>query len=118
MTSQEFCYWLQGYFEVSGNETLTPEQVKIVKDHLKLVFTKVTPSYEYPPNHPFKDAWIKTVGDQSKSIMTCHNGDKISDSMHQIINNSPQYQIASWPFNGQTKEEYFKEHGYYPPASC
>lgn len=48
MNSQEFCYWLRGYFEVTGdnvNVALTEEQVKIIKDHLSLVFKKVTPTY-------------------------------------------------------------------------
>ena len=43
MNSQEFCYWLQGFFELSEGKKLTPKQVKIIKDHLALVFTKITP---------------------------------------------------------------------------
>ncbi len=38
MNSIDFCYWLQGYFEVSKAEDLTPEQTEIVKSHLDLVF--------------------------------------------------------------------------------
>lgn len=38
----EFCYWLKGYFELSDSNTLSPQQVQIIKDHLNLVFTKVT----------------------------------------------------------------------------
>lgn len=38
MTPQDFCYWLQGYFEISNNVTLTQGQVKQIKKHLKLVF--------------------------------------------------------------------------------
>jgi hypothetical protein len=41
---KSFCYWLQGYFELGG-ENLSPQQVQIIKDHLALVFNKVTPSY-------------------------------------------------------------------------
>lgn len=39
----EFCYWLKGYFELSDSNTLSPQQVQTIKDHLNLVFTKVTP---------------------------------------------------------------------------
>lgn len=47
MNAQEFCYWLKGYFELSKNrDSLTPEQVKIINDHLRLVFNKVTPEYQ------------------------------------------------------------------------
>jgi predicted DNA-binding transcriptional regulator YafY len=43
MTSRDFVYWLQGYFEVRdaskpGPETLSPEQVAIIKAHLAMVF--------------------------------------------------------------------------------
>ena len=69
MTPENFCYWLQGYFELSGfkddkelqnllNQAdwldrpnimkkhlskLSYEQVECVQDHLKLVFKKITP---------------------------------------------------------------------------
>lgn len=42
MTPQDFTYWLQGFFELSGATSLTPEQVKIIKEHLSLVFKKET----------------------------------------------------------------------------
>ena len=47
MTSRDFVFWLQGFFEINGkNEALTPEQVQIIKNHLKLVFLyEIDPSY-------------------------------------------------------------------------
>jgi hypothetical protein len=47
MTSRDFCYWLQGFFELQGgNQALTPEQIQIIKNHLKLVFLhEIDPSY-------------------------------------------------------------------------
>lgn len=42
MTPQEFCYWLQGFLEVSGAKEIKAEQLKSIKDHLALVFVKVT----------------------------------------------------------------------------
>lgn len=38
MTSVDFCFWLQGFFELSGTDTVTDEQVKIIKNHLNLTF--------------------------------------------------------------------------------
>lgn len=38
MTSRDFCFWLQGYFEVSGSSAMDREQADIVKRHLSLVF--------------------------------------------------------------------------------
>lgn len=38
MTPENFAYWLQGYFEISGNPNLTASQVQEIKNHLQLVF--------------------------------------------------------------------------------
>lgn len=38
MTSRDFCFWLQGFFEVGDPKTLTGEQLDLVKRHLNLVF--------------------------------------------------------------------------------
>lgn len=43
MNEKEFCYWLQGFFELTDTEELSKEQVAMIKSHLSLVFTKVTP---------------------------------------------------------------------------
>jgi hypothetical protein len=37
VTAQEFCYWLQGYYELSGSELLTKKQAVIIKAHLDMV---------------------------------------------------------------------------------
>jgi hypothetical protein len=44
MKAIEFCYWLRGYFELTGADAtaLTEEQSTMISDHLKLVFTQVT----------------------------------------------------------------------------
>lgn len=38
MTSRDFCYWLQGFFEVSAATELSAEQAELVKRHLNMVF--------------------------------------------------------------------------------
>lgn len=43
MTPENFVYWLQGFFEISGTKNITAEQAKVIKDHLDLVFEKKTP---------------------------------------------------------------------------
>lgn len=42
MNELNFAYWLQGFFELTDAETLTVDQVKIIKEHLALVFKKET----------------------------------------------------------------------------
>lgn len=41
MTAEQFAYWLQGFAELSDAEP-TPEQWASIKEHLNLVFNKVT----------------------------------------------------------------------------
>lgn len=44
MKSRDFCYWLQGFFEIAsvplinGGITLSYDQVAMIKKHLDLVF--------------------------------------------------------------------------------
>ena len=42
MSSRDFCYWLQGFFEIASENapalTLSNEQVELIKKHLDLVF--------------------------------------------------------------------------------
>ncbi len=46
MKSRDFCYWLQGYFELTENsrDSFTNNQLELVKKHLALVF-----KYEIDP---------------------------------------------------------------------
>lgn len=38
MQSRDFCFWLQGFFELSGDtEAITAEQVALIRQHLELV---------------------------------------------------------------------------------
>ena len=46
MKSVEFCYWLQGHFELNPGQPLTAEQTRCIQAHLALVFKhEIDPSY-------------------------------------------------------------------------
>jgi len=50
MTSRDFCYWLQGYLEISGINAnaggLKPDQLVCIQKHLNLVFKhEIDPSF-------------------------------------------------------------------------
>jgi hypothetical protein len=52
MTSRDFCYWLQGFFEISSqsgnarNVGLSAAQVDMIQKHLNMVFKhEIDPSY-------------------------------------------------------------------------
>lgn len=90
MTAEQFTYWLQGFFELSDAKILDEKQVKIVKDHLDLVYNKVTPDRseyqninEVPPTFfspqcnttsvlPDDTLFCTTVSD-SRSNLICSN---------------------------------------------
>jgi len=51
MDAQQFAYWLQGFAELNS-EPPTREQWDSIKDHLQLVFNKVTPQIASQPFKP------------------------------------------------------------------
>lgn len=60
MKSVEFCYWLQGFFEVANPKSINDEQLDMIKRHLNLVFVhEIDPSY---PEH------------QQEALNETHNG--------------------------------------------
>jgi hypothetical protein len=38
MTSRDFAFWLQGFFELTDSESISKEQTMVIKNHLNLVF--------------------------------------------------------------------------------
>jgi hypothetical protein len=54
MTSRDFCFWLQGYFEINPKDSdagMTCDQVDIVRKHLALVFKHEIDPSAGPPEH-------------------------------------------------------------------
>lgn len=43
MTPENFVYWLQGFLEIQGPDSINQQQVEIIKDHVALVLKKETP---------------------------------------------------------------------------
>jgi hypothetical protein len=70
MSSREFCYWLQGYFEiVAANPAgtvppngLTGPQADTIRRHLGMVFT-----HEIDPSYPNAEALNKIHAGQNAS---------------------------------------------------
>ena len=38
MNRVNFCYWLQGYFEIANPKGISKEELKMIKSHLQLTF--------------------------------------------------------------------------------
>jgi hypothetical protein len=62
MTSRDFCYWLQGYFEIANAHALTDalsvKQVEMIKRHLALVF-----KHEIDPSIPDPKGILQAIHD-------------------------------------------------------
>jgi len=58
MTAEQFTYWLQGFMETADPKSINETQTQIIKDHLALVFGKVTPDYK---NKEVKPEQVKTT---------------------------------------------------------
>lgn len=54
MTPEQFCYWMQGFVELGGNNLPTPEQWKSIGEHLQQVFNKKTPPVNIPTINPVR----------------------------------------------------------------
>jgi hypothetical protein len=46
MTARDFCYWLQGNFEIANPQCLNERETTLIKQHLALVFKhEIDPSF-------------------------------------------------------------------------
>lgn len=71
MTSRDFCYWLQGYFEIENNQPRPPEwmpslnssQIQSIRNHLAMVF-----KHEIDPSFGSKSVQDKLTGIHSQGM--------------------------------------------------
>ncbi len=71
MTSREFCYWLQGVFEVSNPQELTALQTTLIKRHLALVFKHEIDPSQGSPQHQAELDTIHSPRPNKKKIARC-----------------------------------------------
>lgn len=74
MTSRDFCYWLQGFFELTpvDHQDLNPAQIKQIKNHLAMVFkAEIDPSFGGPEIQKFLTKIHDGVSSDHKSMLEC-----------------------------------------------
>lgn len=59
MNAEKFAYWLQGFVELCPTTVPSEAQWSAIKDHLQLVFLKVTPTYTPNPLLPLGPPTLK-----------------------------------------------------------
>ena len=75
MSPENFCYWLQGYFELQlkvggdAHNVLSSLQVQQIRDHLQLVFKKETPSL-FPTD---ETVFQRSHGEKAAEDIFCSN---------------------------------------------
>jgi len=62
MKPSEFCYWLQGFYEISGESKMTKEQGDMVKRHLALVF-------KHELDSPDPSGELQAIHDGEQSVL-------------------------------------------------
>lgn len=63
MKADNFCYWLQGFFEISKPTDLDAESLEIIKRHLAMVF--------------YTDLDNKFPKEQQVKLQALHDGHKV-----------------------------------------
>jgi hypothetical protein len=68
MTPTEFCYWLQGYFELTDEKEMDESKVDSVKRHLSLVFAH---SIDPKAGGPEQQAKLNAIHNPGESRPRC-----------------------------------------------
>ena len=68
MNEVNFCYWLQGFFEMTESSTLNTHQIKMIKQHLNLVFDK-----KVQDTSDVSDELGKILEDNQLFVISTHN---------------------------------------------
>ena len=72
MQSRDFCFWLQGFLEMSNSKTLDENQTQMLKNHLNLVFI-----HDIDPSMP----------DPTGKLQEVHDGN--AQAAHELMNRPP-----------------------------
>lgn len=80
MLARDFCYWLQGAFELCDPKTFDEKQTKLIKQHLNLVFL-----HEIDPSHS-DDPVVQGA------LQAVHDGvdvNKLRSALDELVNSEP-----------------------------
>lgn len=72
MTSRDFAFWLQGFFEVSNAETINKHQTEAIKKHLNLVFKhEIDPSMGDEKHQELLNKIHAPFPDKNDTLLRC-----------------------------------------------
>jgi hypothetical protein len=104
MTSREFAYWLQGFFELQADTTLTltltNKQVEIIKAHLNMVFIhEIDPSYPDEVQDALNAAHSDMATSSAIPVVPYYTTEPISRQPTLPSSNFPAHTIPQRPTN-------------------
>ena len=77
MTSRDFAFWLQGYFEITEPNEISAKQTELIKKHLALVFKhEIDPSmgdqeHQDTLNNIHNNTYLDDMKDDNGHILRC-----------------------------------------------
>lgn len=71
MDAKQFCYWLQGFAELTNTPQPSEAQWNAIKDHLQLVFKKETPQYSFPSTPSIRQPSVSPLVNNPLLTVTC-----------------------------------------------
>lgn len=102
MTSRDFAFWLQGYFEITNPVEIRKKEVDMIKRHLNLVFIHDIDPSMGPPEHQEK---LNEVHKPTLEKLGEENGFEVFSYEDRIRHGNKPH--PDWVFS--------KIHGWYGP---
>lgn len=86
MTSREFCYWLQGLFELSETKSLDEKQTELIRRHLNMVFAhEIDPSAGTPEHQAKLSALHDGLGKLDTKVAEIAKRPPSSDHVNHLL---------------------------------
>jgi hypothetical protein len=63
MTSRDFCFWFQGFLELTESKELSQKQLETIRNHLNMVFV-----HEIDPSIPDSNGFLQNIHDGKVQI--------------------------------------------------
>lgn len=100
MTSRDFAYWLQGFFEITGTNKIDEGQAEMIKKHLSLVFIhEIDPSMG---DKKHQDKLNEVHNTSPSEVIKISSPNTVEEAM--LIFGPPPFEGAKWNFHGWEAE--------------
>lgn len=110
ITPDQFVYWLQGFFEMANPIALNELQTTMIKDHLALVFNKLTPNRN-------GDVFMPRPGESWPTSPVDLRPTDVKGQMIEVTWEKDELGSTSEPVYFSDKSEWFKRPTFKVPLS-